>query len=237
MQTLFEFITYTKGVEYLIAVGFLLFFVFFWRVLNTTVVAEPAPARAPGWAGRLAEMIGGFLIPESLHFHPGHAWAKGEENDVFVVGVDDFGQKLFGPVAEVAVPMVGSRVNQGERAWSLQADGKTVDMLSPVDGTVVSVNPLVLMEPNQINRDPYGDGWLLRIRSPRKGPNLKSLLNGMLAKKWIEQARTDLLRAAGPDELGTVLADAGPARDGIARAMNQESWDRIVKEFFLTGEE
>ena len=238
MRTLLDFITLTKGIEYLIAVAFLTSFVVFWRFAVTP--AHPARSRVKERIGELArnfgEMVGGFLVPENVYFHPGHAWAKAERGDILTLGIDDFGQKLLGPIQAIQTPEVGARVKQGERAWTFQVNGQAIDMLSPVDGEIVAVNDDVLQSPQEIRKDPFGKGWLMTVRNPEKLTSLKGLLSGIQARRWIEEARTQLM-ASTNQNLGTVLADAGPLRDGIARTLDSERWVEIVKSHFQTAKE
>lgn len=238
MHTLLDFITMTKGIEYLIAVAFLVTFILFWRY--AAAPARPVPSRVRGGLGVMSrgvgELIGGFLVPEKVYFHPGHAWAKVEKGDLLSLGIDDFGQKLVGPINAIQAPAVGARVKQGERAWTLLINGQPIDMLSPVDGEIVAVNEDVLQFPAKVNKDPFGTGWLMMVRNPEKLANLKGLLSGIHAHRWIEEARTKLM-AITSHNLGTVLADAGPLRDGIARTLDSERWLQIVKSHFLTADE
>lgn len=234
MRTLLDFITMTKGIEYLIAVAFLMTFVLFWRLAVTPV--RPAPSRVREMARNFGEMVGGFLVPEKVYFHPGHAWAKVERGDLLSLGIDDFGQKLVGPINAIQTPAVGARVKQGERAWTLLVNGQSIDMLSPVDGEIIAVNDDVLQFPEEINKDPFGKGWLMTVRNSEKLANLKGLLSGIQARRWIEEARTKLMAITGYN-LGTVLADGGPLRDGIARTLDSERWVEIVKTHFLTADE
>ncbi len=238
MRTLLDFITMTKGIEYLIAVGFLTSFILFWHLAVTP--ARPARSRVKERIGDLArnvgEMVGGFLVPENVYFHPGHAWAKAERGDLMSLGIDDFGQKLLGPIQAIRTPAVGTRVKQGERAWTFQVNGQAIDMLSPVDGEIVALNDDVLQSPEEIRNDPFGKGWLMTVRNAEKLANLKGLLSGVQARRWIEDARTQLMAVTNRN-LGTVLADAGPLREGIAQTLGSERWVEIVKSHFLTADE
>jgi hypothetical protein len=76
----------------------------------------------------------------------------------------------------------------------------------------------------------------MAVRNPDKLLNLKKLLSGIHARRWIEEARTKLMAITNRN-LGTVLADAGPLRDGIARTLDSERWVEIVKSHFLTADE
>ena len=140
-----------KATEYLLCLIFLALFVVFWRFVN--VDAEGAPAVAPAWAGQLADW---FRVPQELFFHPGHAWARPDASGVLTIGVDDFAQHLVGPLAAIDLPQPGAELRRGEKGWTLRADSKGVDMLSPVTGTVVAVNGDVARQADLVNDDPYG---------------------------------------------------------------------------------
>lgn len=220
-----------KAMEYLIAMAFLLLFVPFWRFVNAERVPERVPvAEAPRWLGQVVDW---FRIPQDIYFHPGHAWARVEDGDLVTVGMDDFAQKLVGRVSAIALPEVGSRVGQGEKGWSLVSDSKSVDMLSPVDGIVVAVNTGVAASPERLSREPYGDGWLLKVRAPRPTANVKQLLSGTLAKRWMEEVCGRLQAMMTPD-LGRVYQDGGLPIDGMARGLDPAHWDEVARAFFLT---
>lgn len=217
-----------KAVEYLIAATYLLLFVPFWRFVNHEVV--PAPATETGWLG---EMAGWFRVPEALHFHPGHAWARLGLGDLVTVGIDDFAHKLVGVPSALVLPAVGSTVRQGEKAWTLASEGRAVDMLSPVDGTVVAVNERAATAPGTLGQDPYGEGWLVKIRAPRLAANVKQLLSGAFARRWMEESCEGLRLVMSP-ELGRVLQDGGAPVDGMARTLAPEHWDELARRFLLS---
>ncbi|MBW2038828.1 MAG: glycine cleavage system protein H [Deltaproteobacteria bacterium] len=237
MHSLVEFMVVTKGIEYLIAVAFLFAFIAFWHFVTSVPAPQYERVGVVEMARRIGERIGGFLLPEGLFFHPGHTWAKVDAGDVVTVGIDDFAQKLVGRVNSVQLPQVGSTIRQGERGLSLQVDAKTIPMLSPVDGKVVAVNKDILKSPEGINKDSYDKGWLMKVHAPRIAANLKNLLSGRLAKRWIEEARGQLSSHMNDYNLGLVLQDGGVLVDGIAKNLAPERWDEVAKEFFLTTEE
>ncbi len=218
----------TKGIEYLLVLSGLLYFAFFWIFLNRSSVAvyreaeEVAPAIS-NW----------FQLPlEGRYFHQGHTWAMPESGNVVRVGMDDFAQKLVGKVDAIKCFPVGSQVIQGEKAWSLLVGSTSLDMLSPVDGKIVAINENLLSSPASIGDDPYGQSWLMKVQAPRISANQKNLLSGRLAGKWMEEVRDNLLARMNYN-LGTVSQDGGVPVEGIARNLDQEKWDEIVKEFFL----
>ncbi len=220
-----------KAVEYLIAVAFLILFIPFWRFVNKAKVPEPiAAAEIPRWLGQVVDW---FLVPGHVYFHPGHAWARPEEGDLVAVGMDDFAQKLMGRVSAITLPEIGSQLGQGEKGWSLSSDSKSVDMLSPVDGTVVAVNDQVMTSPDILNPDPYGNGWLIKVRAPRRTANFKHLLSGTLATRWMEEVCEEL-RGRISSDLGRLYQDGGLPVEGMGRSLDPSNWDEIAREFFLT---
>ena len=224
----------TKGIEYLIAIGFLLTLIAFWRFLNVSKLKPISDAVLEG-IRRLSELIEGFLVPDGFYFHPGHTWAKVDGNDLVTIGMDDFAQKMVGEVSAIELPPVGSFLRQGDRGWKLNVDSKYIEMLSPVDGEVVSVNQGIKNSPDSVNKDSYGEGWLIKVRAPNLKINLKNLLYGNLAKKWITDA-SESLRLRINHDAGLVYQDGGLPVKGIAKNLNPDKWDEIAKEFFLTKE-
>ena len=203
-----------KAIEYGLAVLFLFMFVPFWRYAQGTVVAH---AHAPAHQSLRNLLTHWFQVPDKTYFHPGHAWARVDGGDVVTIGMDDFAQKLVGPMNAVQLPPVGSRLVQGEPAWAIAADGKTLDMLAPVGGIVVAVNQQAASEPSAVNRDPYGEGWLLRLRSPRVAAHVATLRAGQVARKWMDEVAEGLTATLTP-ALGHVYQDGGLPVDGLARA-------------------
>jgi glycine cleavage system H protein len=219
----------TKGVEYLLVITALLLFIPFWRMVN-----RPATAIYDAVESIIPAISDWFHLPERLYYHQGHSWAMPEEGDLVRVGIDDFAQKLVGKIDAIQLPSVGSRVAQGEKGWSLLAGSKTIDMLSPIDGKVVGINESLLKSPESIGKDPYGQSWLLKVQAPKVSTNLKNLLSGELARKWMEGVRENLLTRMNYN-LGAVSQDGGVPVDGIARNLDREKWDEMVKQFLLTS--
>ena len=219
----------TKGIEYLLVIGFLLLFTFFWRFLSRPArrVFEAAEKFIPvvnEW----------FRLPEEVYYHLGHSWAAPEGKNLVKVGVNDFAQKLVGKINAIHLPGLGSTVNQGEKGWTLEVDSKTIDMLSPVDGKVVAINEKIVHSPEDINKYPYVS-WLIKVESPRFSANKKQLLSGALAAKWMEEVRENLLSRTSYN-LGLVYQDGGLLVDGMAKSLNKDKWDEIVRDFFLVSE-
>ena len=225
----------TKGIEYLIVIAFLASFVYFSRTFSFSTVAA-------GVARTISDIVEWFRLPADRHYHQGHAWRKAEPDNLVKVGMDDFAQKLVGKVDAIELPPVGARLAQGDKAWHLTVDSRPVAMLSPVDGEVVAVNVEAQRSPGILNEDPYGKGWLLKVRPTRLAADRSNLLSGTLARKWMEDTVAALRRESG-GSLGPVAQDGGQLVyqdggmpvSGIARALAGEKWEETVKAHFLTG--
>jgi glycine cleavage system H lipoate-binding protein len=219
----------TKGLEYLLVIGYLVVLIGFWRLLSRPPARAKAVARSPR-----GERVGGwFDVRNDVYFHQGHGWVAPPEGDVVTVGMDDFAQRLLGHPEAIELPAVGAQLRQGDRGWALQVDSKSISMLSPVDGEVVAVNQQVAAEPELVNADPYDRGWLLKVRVPRPETTRKNLLSGRLATAWMAQT-VERLRAMPVGDLGVVLPDGGMPVDGFVRALAPEDWDRVARELLLS---
>jgi len=237
-----------KLMEYGLAVGYLLLFIPFWRYVqggprqaavlqagaaaHATVrpAARPEAAARPARAPRPAA-DGWFRVPAGVHLHPGHTWARLEPDGLVAIGADDFAHKLVGP-ARVELPAVGAKVLQGEPALEIGAEGKRVPMLSPIDGTVVAVNAAAREKADGID-DPYGAGWLFKVKAPRLAANLRQLLTDNAARRLLEEASERLAARMSP-ELGRVLQDGGVPIHGVAQALEGDRWPELARSFFLT---
>ncbi len=188
---------------------------------------EPEPVRLePVW-------VAGFQVPDGLHFHRGHTWARLAGNDTVVVGIDDFARRLIGPATRAALPKAGTWLNQGQPAAKLGLDGREVSLVAPVEGEVIETNSLLEQQPGAATTDPYGRGWLFKVRSTEIGRNLTNLLSGSLAHRFIEDSR-ERLQLQLMTLSGSVLADGGEPSPDFARHLPDEDWRRLTREFLLS---
>jgi glycine cleavage system H protein len=224
-----------KMLEYTLAIGYMLLFIPFWRYVQggkrvAVEVHAHAPARAAIPAAR-PFYSGWFQVPAGVHLHPGHTWARLEPDGLVAVGADDFAHKLVGP-ARVELPHLGDHVAQGEPALALVQADRRVPMLAPVDGTVVAVNAGAREKADRAD-DPYGAGWLFKVKPPRLAANLRQLLSDAPAHRLLEEASERLALRMSP-ELGQVLQDGGVPIHGIAQELAGDEWDALARSFFLT---
>ena len=101
-------------------------------------------------------------IPDNLLYARTHEWAR-QDGDHVVVGITHFAQEQLGEVVYVELPGEGDAVDAGRELGTLESVKAVSEFNAPVAGTVVAVNERLEDEPNLINDDPYGDGWLVRL--------------------------------------------------------------------------
>lgn len=109
----------------------------------------------------------GIEVPESYSFHPGHTWVHDEGHQNARVGINSFASNLFGEIDGIELADLNRWVRQGQKLCTLKRGERSVDMLSPVEGVLVSINHEVLKTPSLATEDPYKSGWLCVIKAPR----------------------------------------------------------------------
>jgi len=189
-------------------------------------VPQPAPILPePFW-------VAGFQMHEGLHYHRGHTWARVEEDGTVTVGLDDFARRLLGPARQVRLPDVGGWIDQGERGAAVRVDGREAELIAPVEGEVLAVNAELGAHPQLATDDPYGRGWLMRLRPVHLASDLRNLLSGSLARRFMEDAREVLdLRLMALS--GSVLHDGGEPAADLALHLPGADWQRLVGELLL----
>jgi glycine cleavage system H lipoate-binding protein len=181
----------------------------------------------------LPHLINGFRVPENLRYHPGHTWALSESPSLVRVGMDDFASKLIGKVERVKLPQRGQWIRQGQKIATIFRDGVSVDMVSPIEGSISDVNDNVAKDPMLAQKDPYGEGWLVTVQSPDAKTNFRNLLGGVLARWWTEESATRLQRKM-PALCGALAQDGGVAVGNLAEQIPDTEWVSITREFFLS---
>jgi glycine cleavage system H protein len=101
--------------------------------------------------------------PDDLLYHPEHDWAR-LEGDEAVLGITWFGQDALGELVHYEPPAVGATVAKDASYGEVESVKAVSDLVSPLSGEVLEVNAAVVDAPETVNEDPYGAGWLIRIR-------------------------------------------------------------------------
>jgi len=115
-------------------------------------------------------------IPDSLHYTEEHEYVKRtEDQGVVAIGITDYAQGELGDVVYVELPDVGAKYGQMDVFGTIEAVKAVSDLYCPVAGEVVEVNPAIEADPGVVNRDPYGEGWMIKLHLRNPG-DLEQLL-------------------------------------------------------------
>ena len=123
-------------------------------------------------------------VPDELLYTKEHEWVK-VEGDVATVGITDYAQDQLGDIIYVELPEVGRKVKQMEAVATVEAVKTAADVYSPVSGEVIETNAKLSEKPELLNEDPYGEGWMFKLKMENP-EELKNLLSPEEYRKLIE---------------------------------------------------
>lgn len=124
------------------------------------------------------------LVPEDLYYSEEHEWLR-VEGDVAIIGITDFAQDQLGDIVYVDLPDVGDTVEVGSVVGELESTKSVSDLYSPVSGEVIARNAELDGSAELINTDPYGEGWLFKVR-----PNSDDATEGLLSPQEYQAITT-----------------------------------------------
>lgn len=128
--------------------------------------------------------IQGYNMPEDLVYEENHFWVK-QEGDLIIMGMDDFAQKLAGEIVYIQLPKEGKKLTQGKKFAKMESGKWLGKVFAPVSGELVAVNEELETNPEKINEDNYGTGWIFKIK-PNDLSELDNLIQGPEAiEKWL----------------------------------------------------
>ncbi len=128
--------------------------------------------------------IQGYNMPDELYYEENHFWVK-EEGELLVMGMDDFGQKMAGQIVYVQLPETGKELAAGKKFAKIESGKWLGKVFAPVSGELAAVNEQLETNPELINEDCYGKGWLYKIKPSEKG-EMQKLMHGREAvEKWL----------------------------------------------------
>ncbi len=174
----------------------------------------------------------GFEIPKGYCFHPGHTWVLDEGRQNARVGLDSFAANLLGKVDRIEIAGLNRWVRQGQKIMTVTKEGKTVEMVSPIEGVVIAVNPEVQRDPNLATKDPYKDGWVCVVKAPDLMTNVNNLVRGSFVGAWMQNSLRRLT-AMTAQMAGATAQDGGLPVPGLLGKVDESTQRAIVKEFFL----
>jgi glycine cleavage system H protein len=213
----------------LVLATFLVFLLIDW-ILNRkkaiTIQNEPVQTEAPALLS--SGSVEGILVPDQLRYHPGHTWCVAERPQFVRVGADALAASVISSPDRIDLPKPGRWLRQGQRAWSVYCGSQRIDMVSPVEGEVMEINPDVANRPELLCSDPYGCGWLLKVTVPDAQSTERNLLPKSLVRAWMKEAVQSV--RARQRTVGNVMV-AGGGR--VAVSVDGTTLPALARELFL----
>jgi glycine cleavage system H lipoate-binding protein len=180
----------------------------------------------------------GFHVARDHYYHYGHTWARVEYGGRVRIGIDDFASRLLGPQDKIEIPGLGEDLNQNRPSAVLERKGNQAPTLSPIDGKIVAINHKALKKTDMVNKDPYGEGWLMVIQPASLRNNLKNLFFGDESLAWIDDEYFRLQgiigEVLGEETQYKMAATGGEALHDIYGEIPEIGWDRLVNSFLHT---
>ncbi|AZZ97433.1 MULTISPECIES: glycine cleavage system protein GcvH [Pseudoalteromonas] len=115
-------------------------------------------------------------IPSELKYATSHEWVRAEGDGTYTVGITEHAQELLGDMVFVDLPDVGDEVDAGEDCAVAESVKAASDIYAPIGGEIVAINEELEDSPESVNNDPYGDGWLFRVKASDES-ELENLLD------------------------------------------------------------
>lgn len=126
-------------------------------------------------------------IPSDLKYVDSHEWARVESDGTVTIGISDHAQSALGDLVFVEVPEVGKTLAKGGAAAVVESVKAASDVYSPISGEVIAANGSLGAAPELVNQDPYGNGWLFKLKPSNTG-ELAQLLDAKAYEKVVEEA-------------------------------------------------
>ncbi len=226
----------TKGIEYLVIIGFFAILIPFWLLLTRKVKIAETVRKALG-----AISLRSLRIPQGIFYSGNHTWAHLERSGFASVGIDDLLVHITGEVTFMGLKNTGDRIVKGEPMGIIGHNGSSLKILSPVSGEVLTVNPVLRNDPGSVSEDPYQKGWMYKLKPSDWVAETSSYRLAGDATSWFEQElarfRDFLARYAmglSPESSRLILQDGGEISDHILTELPPEVWNKFQDDFLGT---
>jgi glycine cleavage system H protein len=123
--------------------------------------------------------------PQDLHYTRSHEWVR-IDGDVGTVGITDYAQKELGEIVYLELPEVGHMFNSEEEFGTVESVKAVSELFTPLSGEVIEINKGAVAEPGIVNDDPFGDGWLIKLKLSTD-EEVKKLLSAQQYEEFVKQ--------------------------------------------------
>jgi len=226
----------TKGIEYLLTILFFSILIPFWIILNKQVKIKKQIQKVLGILTSKS-----LRIPQGLFFSKNHTWTHLEKSGLAKVGMDDLLQHLTGEVNFTYMKDAGEMVKKGDVLTEVDQNGKKLQILSPISGKLEKANESLAENPEFVNEDPYGKGWMYKIKPTNWISETNSYYMADEATKWesdelvrFKDFISQTLAKSASEPSMVTLQDGGELRDNTLSELPDEVWRDFQKEFMNT---
>ena len=223
----------SKGIEYLVVIGFLVLLIVFWNVLDKQTKAVKQIKKV---LGILTANI--LRIPQGLYYSKNHTWVHLEKSGVAKVGLDDLLQHITGEVNFGNLKTPGELINKGDLLTEIERNGKKLKIFAPISGKIKNTNSILKDRPEILNEEPYEEGWIYSIKPSNWTADTKSYYLAEEATNWIakelERFKDFLavsIKKHSPEPSMITYQDGGELVDNTLSELPDEVWTDFQKEF------
>lgn len=224
----------TKGTEYLFVIGYLLILIIFWQVANKPIITTKQIQKVLG-----SLSINLLRIPQGIFYNKNHTWAHLEESGAAKVGLDDFLLHVTGEVELSNLKNPGQMIEKGDLLTMIDQGGKQLKVYSPISGKILNTNSLVKEDNEILNKDPYDDGWIYKIKPTSWVKETESYFLAEEAIDWSTKELNrfkdflagDPMRSYSSEPSMILLQDGGEIRENVLSELPNEVWEKFQEEF------
>ena len=177
-------------------------------------------------------------IKKNLFYHRKHTWLDITDPNYVKIGIDNFAGKFILGIKMVVLPTLKNKINQGQICCWIVGEDETLPILAPLTGYVVSLNPQIVDEPTLVNRSPYEDGWLMRIKPANLQQDIKNVYNDNdvfgLYKGDTEKLKEkfESILKKNWKKLGPTSCDGGNMYIHVRDMIGPKKYSEIINTFF-----
>jgi glycine cleavage system H protein len=223
----------TKGIEYIVIIAFLILLIPFWIIMNKQSTLVKKIHRVLG-----ALTLNILRIPQGLFYSKNHTWTFLEKSGNAKIGLDDFLLQIIGDVKLTPLKSPGDKLRKGEVVAEIVQNGKRLTITSPLSGEIVTTNTIILQNPELLQEDPYGKGWIFAIKPSNWKDEIQAYYLADEATGWITK-ELDRVKDFLAVSLGkhssepsiVVYQEGGELRQHILSDLNNEIWEDFQQTF------
>ena len=217
----------------MVIIAFFAILIPFWVVLNKQVKITKQIQKVIGILTAKA-----LRIPQGLFFSRNHTWTYMEKSGIAKVGLDDLILHITGEVRFNHLKKAGENIHKGDLLAEIEHDGKLLRVYSPVSGEIMDTNSVLNKSPESVNEDPYGNGWIYKLKPSNWIAEINSYYLGEEATNWsskeLERFKDFVaisVEKYTPEPSNIILQDGGELRDHTLSELPNEVWQDFQKNF------